>query len=906
MQLEFTGRGRELQLLQKQADQARSGKGSLVVISGQPGIGKSRLVREFLATRESASSVSASGSENDSTSYGIWHDVIASLSRRGYKSDNPVLPDPNRSNDVDLVGDVADRFLQCTTNANVPPLIVLEDIHWLDPASLGLLNHLANIIATEPICIVATRRTDFVGTSSVDIPANSIELDLDGFSVDELTELMNQRYGQNADQSSVQKVLDATLGNPLAIYGLFVAKERQSQGPQDMSAIIDEFSLNTQDLGVLGKSIELILSPLNADERLIIAAGAMAENWSNVELAGILDIDQSKVDKALETALNSGILEPLKSDQLRLAHPLLGSTLTDDLDSDESKNLHACISRMYEKGKPPHWPNAVDHAIKSGGVIEDQHLVTLADMARDDALAQGAFEDSDRFAAIAIDSLGAIPSTTSEDLMPRILNRAHANSRIGNMETAYALYLRASTMAKETNNVDALAEAAIGFAFPPDWRTGNTEALSLVQDARDSLEKASTDDTPAKIVLDSLQSMLEMRIPHPSPDGKQWSWLIRAQIAQPRAADALDRARVIGDDYALLMALTAWRWTHRGPTFLAKRTQISTEASNLAILGNHPELLLEACVRSTVDAIESGNRIGAEEAITIAEWIATRTGDPRIQWRATALRATLPGIDGDWGRFTELRTEAYSHGVQAKVPGALVLDAILRAQKTIHAGDQADYDYAEEHLEQAARMHPLSSAVWALSSARLNRTDVAREWIRHTISILDAESSLISSVTMLAQAAVELEDSNYALELLPLVEPWSGRVACDADAASIPGPVDLVLGELYNLLGDQSRAQAFRSSGEQTLDRLTGKEVDLNRFIPKESSEGADELPQLTTRERQVLQMIAEGLTNAEIAERLKFSLATVRRDSIRIYKKLGVRGRASAVQRAADLGLLS
>lgn len=736
MRREFVGRSSELNELDAVLKNAAAGRGALTVLSGTSGIGKSRLIREFIETHPDDLIVTAAAHKGEQTPFGVWADVVGALDRKGISvekcestqaareraknpgADAPPPVDPNEN-----IDDTANRLLELINLSPQPPIIIIEDIQFMDPDSVRLLNHLSFALANESIMILASRTTNLAGETNPPLPPQGIQIELHGLSPTEVETLLKSYFPQ-ASLGEITPIAQAihriSAGNPSIIVGLIKA-------------------------------------------------------------------------------------------------------FNDELPS------------------------------------EDQLLV-------------------------------------------RLLIAADDNAKTGNTEAAKTLYLRAAELAEQVGDADALAEAAVRLAFPPDWRTGSTEALGLVKRAQKALDSQNAEESAPKIILNSLQAMLEMRIPQQTVDGRQWAWVTRPAIAQPMSADALDRARQLGDEYALLVALTSWRWTHRAPSFLASRIQISTETLDLAISGDHPDILIEACVRSVVDSLETGDRQAAQKAITIAEWIADSAKDPRIQWRATTLSAALPGLDGNWTRYAELRKKALEHGIEANYPGAFVMDAVFQAQHLIHTLDFSEWEWDNPAYMRIAELHPLSSATWTFGLAHIGQTELASRWLRNTLSILDEESSLIASLTILGFAALKLQDSETATEIIRLLGPWSGRVALDADAGIIVGPVDLALARLCHMVGETDRALSLARSGNELKQQLTGEISNLERLVP------APELldgPELTDRERSVLQLVGAGMTNKEIAAELRFSLATVRRDTINLYKKLGVRGRAGAVQKASDLGLL-
>lgn len=115
------------------------------------------------------------------------------------------------------------------------------------------------------------------------------------------------------------------------------------------------------------------------------------------------------------------------------------------------------------------------------------------------------------------------------------------------------------------------------------------------------------------------------------------------------------------------------------------------------------------------------------------------------------------------------------------------------------------------------------------------------------------------------------------------------------------GSLGLIVADLAAVVGDSELEASARSVGEHTFRQLHGTIGSVPRGM---ATAGTPRL--LTDREISILQEIARGRTNAEIAHVLNFSLATVRRDTISIYNKLNVRGRANAASRAVEIGLIT
>ncbi len=190
----------------------------------------------------------------------------------------------------------------------------------------------------------------------------------------------------------------------------------------------------------------------------------------------------------------------------------------------------------------------------------------------------------------------------------------------------------------------------------------------------------------------------------------------------------------------------------------------------------------------------------------------------------------------------------------------------------------------------------------ALALAEYGDVDAARVLFDRAISALNEESSFLVCISYAAKACAALGDKSRAEALLPLLTPWLDRVAVDRESVISLGPVGLCAEPVAELVGDKEVAARAHDLGTVAQARLKGLTSDSH---PCGEDDSALAVEPLTEREHGILTLMAKGKTNREIAEDLLYSLATVRRDTISIYRKLRVQGRANAVAKASQLGVI-
>jgi len=403
--------------------------------------------------------------------------------------------------------------------------------------------------------------------------------------------------------------------------------------------------------------------------------------------------------------------------------------------------------------------------------------------------------------------------------------------------------------------------------------------------------------------------MVEMRIPIAPSNDQQLGWVTRASIAQPLAEWALEESSDCSGDTRLL-ALLAWRSTHRSPHFLARRLQISREAMDLAQQLRRPGHLGDAAVMLAVDALESADRPQFDQALSVLRWVADRDGNPRLSWYAHAIAAGVANIDGNIDEARSYRERARAIGISINFPGWLGADLLLLAREIL---DRADHDEIAAHIlpDSAPEMaSPLAKFVVAQGEAIIGRFDDAERRLRRGILQLDEEASFLLGITRAASVAIELRLPDVISALTEMLTPWRKHIVVDTNAWWCDGPVSLTLAALALASDDSTLAAPLLAEAEAVARRM-GDVYSLGRIerLRQQAAPAPGDAPisfrsLFTERERSVLRLLVDGLSNREIAVRLSFSQSTIRNDVTAIYRKLDVDSRPRAVARAIALGL--
>src|SRR5918994_1977153 len=239
----LVGRSREREDLRVELAAARDGHGRLVLLGGEAGIGKTSLARDLLHDAGALGWRVMAGSCYDLTNtppYGPWLDLFEGCRR------DPGLPAPPAAFVGGRLAPVTDqaalfaevRQFLAELTAHDPAFIVLEDLHWADPASIDLLRHVGPHLRHWSILLVATYRVDELSRChpfAQQLPAlvreaEGYRLDLRRLDIDGLRGLIAAKYGLAAvDEARLFTYLDQHAeGNPFFATELLRALEEDA------------------------------------------------------------------------------------------------------------------------------------------------------------------------------------------------------------------------------------------------------------------------------------------------------------------------------------------------------------------------------------------------------------------------------------------------------------------------------------------------------------------------------------------------------------------------------------------------------------------------------------------------------------------------------------------------------
>jgi DNA-binding CsgD family transcriptional regulator len=409
----------ELEKLGVALDEALSGRGQMVLIAGEPGIGKTSLALEFAdraAKRKARVLWGRSGDRHGSPPYWPWAEALRAFAEQERVADpqilfgsdaryiSAILPElrerrrgrksgPADEDDSERfrVADAVRVFLQRTARERAI-VLVLEDLHWADHGSLFLLEFIAQDVGAHPLLVLATYRDGEVAAplaqmlgelARVGVP----RIVLNGLTVDGASRLLAGLTGRPLPARVARQIHARTGGNP------FFVTEMARGDVRDPRAIPGNVRL------AISKRLDH-LSPLT-NQALTVAAVAGREFDFPLLRAALPDASENALLRAIDEALHAVMIEPLPSrgaEWYQFRHALIRDAIYESISPSRRVRWHATIARCLEtllgNRDDDRAAELAQNAACAGALIEPALLAKYSCIAGERLLSVHAFEEA--------------------------------------------------------------------------------------------------------------------------------------------------------------------------------------------------------------------------------------------------------------------------------------------------------------------------------------------------------------------------------------------------------------------------------------------------------------------------------------------------------------------------------
>ncbi|MDQ4134534.1 MAG: AAA family ATPase [Actinomycetota bacterium] len=444
----LVGREGELARLEGVLAAAAGGRGGAMLVAGEPGIGKTRLVEEAVTRAEAAGMVAAwgAGLEGGGTpAYWPWVGVVRSLLDRADPDetiaalgagtvelaqivpevkeltgplDAPPAMDPEMAR-LRLFEAVA--ALLDAVGRRRPLAIVLDDLQWADVASLQLVSFLAPRLSQSPLAMVGTYRPAEVSpahplTDTLAVLARHqvvTRLELGGLAPADVKALVESTTGERTSAEVVVTVVARTEGNPFFVAEL--ARLLVAEGRLDAEAVATALPAGVRDvlrrrLGRLPEQTTAVLS----------LAALMGRDFDLDVLESAAELDPERTLELVEAALMSGLVveHPEAVGRFRFSHDLVRETVAGELSALRRARLHARLARALDAlhgGDPEHALALAHHFYAAAPVLGPETAIAPALAAAEVAAARLAHEQAEEQLRRALEVIGRLPAGADRD-----------------------------------------------------------------------------------------------------------------------------------------------------------------------------------------------------------------------------------------------------------------------------------------------------------------------------------------------------------------------------------------------------------------------------------------------------------------------------------------------------------
>ena len=833
---------------------AARGEGRVVVVIGEPGIGKTALLTAFVADLPPGSRVLVGACDDLSIPrpLGAIHDLAGSLSAALERA----LAEDASPHEIYRL------LLDELALPPRPTVLVLEDVHWADEATLDVITLLARRIASLPVLLLLTCRD---GEAP---PGHAVHSAISGSSsVVELGPLSASAVASLTGDGA-EDVYAATGGNPFYVTELLAARTAEELPRSIANAVRGRVSRLSPEERRLVELVSVVPNRVPTSVLDAIAAG-WAATAEEPERRGLLEVQPRYVrfrHELARNAIRSGI--PIAA-RRGLHAEILAALLAADADPADivhhaeaagAETVVADYALVAARRAAAFDSNreAYSHYRRASAFLDrlpaHERAAVLEELA---GAAYAVYRLDEAFHAVerAIAEWTALRDGAAVGRCTQTLSRLHWHA--GDGDAARAKALEAIELLEPLGETVELARAYSGLAQLKNLAEYNDQALDWGERALELATKLGDERTRAHVLVNIASVRLDV-------DHRQVEPLLEAHAFADEVGDKHEATRALGNlGYALMswaQPEPATRYARQALAY-AEQNEVYNLASYIAVTLAWLQLRAgewDEAERITRAELEKSMSVAQLVAKTVLTELAVRRGDPDAAERLADLAA---------------------QAVRASEPQRLAPLVELETEWALTTGAPFPAELLEALLDET----PPPGGLVGWGAIR------------------------VAAWAAVAGIPVELDPPASASHAAMLRRDWRGA----ADAFGEVGwTYDRAL--MLSLLDDEEALveaiEIARGLGAEPLTRrVAGRLREFGLRVPPGQRETTRANPAgLTARQLEVLALVAEGLTNAEIAERLVVSPRTAEHHVAAVLSKLGAATRRDAARRAAELGLVA
>jgi DNA-binding SARP family transcriptional activator len=802
----------------------------VLLITGDPGVGKSRLLAETASRAHAAGTLVLAGRAPEDTLVPFQpflevlghyiataplpdlrvhtrvHGVELGRLLPELRRRVPELP-PTEAGDseteryrlfeavVGLLGDLS---------ASMPVLIAIDDLHWADRPTLMLLRHLARAPGLGRLSIVGAYRaverwSEGYSAALANLRHERLmkQVELAGLPERDTARLVGLRVGRPPTAEFARALYAETEGNPFFIEEML--RHLADSGVEVRSA----GAFDLQRFGLPDDVRELIsrrLARLSEDaiETMRVAA-VIGRDFDGALLENVLALDEDRFLAALDEALATGLVgeSATAPGSYSFAHALIRETLYEGMSTARRARLHRRVGVALEQQGADHNTNALAHHFTRAASAEDaERAIRYALAAGEQATTMLAHEQAAEHYARALDVLEQFEPAALQRRCELLLAVGEAQSRSGERDRAWPAFREAASLAAQLGDGGALARSAIGasrrYVQPPG--IVDEELITMIDQA---LAMTSTEPSVMRI---RLLSRLCGALYYSSERDRM----------ETLSAEATELAAALDDPRATALAAAARRRAYWDPFHLDQRLADATQLLQAALAASDAELSLQGHAWLVVDLLESGDPAGVDAQIDAFIASARELRQPLYLWQVAIWRAMRALLAGHLSTADRLAAEALAAGIRperetAPQYYAIQVLATRREQARIGELESSARDLVKSNPGRPAWRAGL--AILLLDTGRVEEASAEFEQLAaRDFSDVPKDADWLIAMTLLSDLAAGLGDPPRARLLYELLLPYRERNIVIGMATVCLGSVARYVGRLALTIGERTAA----------------------------------------------------------------------------------------------------
>jgi predicted ATPase/class 3 adenylate cyclase len=689
----FVGREHAHDALVAAWKEASSDRRRAVLVSGEPGIGKTRLVSE-LARRvhgDGATVLVGRCDEELGVPYQPFAEALAE-SVQAWPADQvrdhlgahaadlvrlvpdladllPGLGEPLRGEPETeryRLFEAFDLFL-ATTSGIAPVVLVLDDLHWAEQPTLLLLRHLARSTRAARVLIVGTYRDTDLGRSHplaemlADLRREpSVErLDLGGLDADEVAAFMRAAAGHDLDEVGdelARRLHAETDGNPFFVGQVLRNLAESGALVQEGGRWVPADAVTRLPEGVrevIGRRLSRLP---DATTDVLELAAVVGREFDDRVLIDAAEMDGDAVFDALERAEAAHLIEPVRGARARHAfvHALVRSTLNEELPTTRRLRLHRRVGEALEPRAHDDsvLPDLARHFAEAAALGDEAKAARYGMLAARDAVRRLAYEEAARLCELAIGALEPGDRASDDVLADLLLELQQATAAAGHMDRTFAITERVVEVARRTGRPEVLAQAALS---RNGWRRFWADAGVVDEELVVLLEEALT-SLPAD--AHALRARCQARLA-----AELYFDVARSAEREQLITDAEALARSLGDRDVIIDVLTAAQWVRWRPGMAKERLAEALELEAIAEAGSKELRAANMGWRLGI-YLETFNREKFDATVAMYVAAAEELGQRMHQWWSHLGRGTQALLAGRFADAETIAEESLQLGTQ--------------------------------------------------------------------------------------------------------------------------------------------------------------------------------------------------------------------------------------------------